>query len=91
MKTLAAGLAALALLTLSACSRATPDNYAKLEPGMTREQVYDILGDPDDVSGGGIGRLTLSTETWTGPKHVISVTFAGDQMTIKRIEPRGRE
>ncbi|MEW6166409.1 MAG: outer membrane protein assembly factor BamE [Pseudomonadota bacterium] len=91
MKTLAAGLAGLALLTLSACSRATPDNYTKLEPGMSREQVHDILGEPDDVSGGGIGRLTLSTETWTGPEHVISVTFAGDQMTIKRIEPRARE
>lgn len=79
---------ALAALLLAACSRITPDNYAKLEAGMTREEVHRILGPADEVSGGGIGKLTISTESWSGPKHVITVTFAGDQLTLKRIEPR---
>lgn len=80
--------AAALLLILSACSKVTPDNYGKLEAGMTQEEVHAVLGQPDDVSGGGIGTLTLTTETWNGPKHVVKITFAGDKMTIKSIEPR---
>lgn len=80
--------AAALLLMLSACSKVTPDNYGKLEAGMTQEEVHAVLGQPDDVSGGGIGALTLTTETWNGPKHVVKITFAGDKMTIKSIEPR---
>ena len=87
MKLPAAGLAGLLMLTLIACSKVTPDNYGKLEAGMSQEEVHKILGQPDDVSGGGIGTLTLSTETWNGPKHVVRITFAGDKMTIKSIEP----
>lgn len=81
-------LAALALLTLSACSKVTPDNYAKLEAGMTRDEVHQLLGQPDNVSGSGVGKLTLTTETWEGSKHVVRVTFAGDKVTLKSIEPR---
>lgn len=84
-------VACLAVALLTACSKVTPDNYARLEPGMSQAQVHDILGQPDTVSGGGIGTLTLTTETWNGPKHVVSITFAGDKMTIKSIEPRERK
>lgn len=88
MRTSIAALCALALVVLSACSRVTPDNYAKLEAGMSREDVHRLLGDPDDVSGSGVGKLTLTTETWNGSKHVVRVTFAGDKVTLKSIEPR---
>ncbi len=88
MKTVITAVFVCVLLTLAACSRITRENYAKLEAGMTREEVYRLLGKPDDVSGSGIGQLTLTTETWTGPKHIVRVTFAGDKVTLKRIQPR---
>ncbi len=79
------------LLTLAACSRVTADNYDKLETGMSRAQVHALLGEPDDVSGGGIGRMTLMTERWEGRKHVINVTYAGDELALKSIESPRRE
>ncbi len=79
-------LASAALLLLSACSRVTPENYAKLEAGMTRDAVYAVLGEPDEVSGGGVGKLTMSAEVWRGNKHRISVTFAGDTLALKSID-----
>jgi hypothetical protein len=81
-------VAASAMLLLSACSKATPANYEKIKSGMSPDEVHAILGKPDDVSGGGIGNFTVSTETWKGSKNVIEVTFAGDKVSIKRIGPR---
>ncbi|MEQ1440476.1 hypothetical protein AAG565_14045 [Fontimonas sp. SYSU GA230001] len=88
MKRPLAGVVALSLLVLSACSKVTPDNYGKLRAGMSPDEVHAILGRPDQVSGGGLGALTITTETWNGPHHVVTVTFAGEKLTVKSIEPR---
>ncbi|MFC4253290.1 MAG: outer membrane protein assembly factor BamE domain-containing protein [Sinimarinibacterium flocculans] len=77
------------LVLAAACSKVTPDNYERVESGMSRDEVHAILGKPDDVSGGGVGRMTLMTERWNGREHVISVTFSSDKVMLKRIEPRG--
>ncbi|MES0874485.1 outer membrane protein assembly factor BamE [Sinimarinibacterium sp. HSW-8] len=78
-------------LWLVACNRVTPENYEKIESGMSRDEVHALLGKPDEVSGGGVGRMTLMTERWNGREHVISVTFATDKVTLKSIEPRRDE
>ena len=77
--------AAAIVLLMSACSKVTPDNYAKVSAGMTRDEVHAILGKPDDAGGGGIGDLTLTTETWKGNKQTINVTFAGNKVALKSI------
>lgn len=76
---------AVALLLLSACSKVTADNYAKISSGMTRDEVHSILGSPDDASGGGIGDLTMTTETWKGSKQTIHVNFVGDKVALKSL------
>lgn len=86
-------LAALALATLllAACSKVTPQNYQRVEAGMKREEVHAILGQPDEASGGGIGGLSVSTETWKGPKHVVQISYGGDAVVIKNIETVKKE
>ncbi len=74
------------LLGLIACSKVTPENYAKLEAGMTRDEVYAQIGKPDEVSGSGIGNLTMSSELWNGREHRIAITFAGDKLALKSIQ-----
>ena len=76
---------AAALLLLSACSKVNADNYAKISTGMSREEVHGILGSPDDASGGGIGDLTMTAETWKGGKQTIHVNFVGDKVAFKTI------
>ena len=80
---------AVALLLLSACSRVNADSYARISSGMTRDEVHSILGAPDEASGGGIGDLTMTTETWKGRKQTINITFAGDKVALKSL--RGSE
>jgi len=80
---------ALAAVLLAACSTVTPENYAKIEAGMSRDEVYKLLGKPSEVTGGGIGPLTVSNETWTGGKHSIRITFGGDKVALKSIDTAG--
>lgn len=74
------------LVLLGACSKVNPENYQKIESGMSRDEVYAILGQPDEVSGGGVGSLTVGAEKWAGRDHVISVNFAGDKLVLKSID-----
>lgn len=76
----------LAALMLGACSRVTLENYQKLEAGMTHEQVYALLGKPEQVSGGGVGNMSFSNETWSGGGRHIRLTFGGDKLLLKTIE-----
>lgn len=79
-------LAPLAMvLLIAACTRVTAENYSKIERGMSRDEVYDLLGRPDEVTGGGIGKFTFSAEVWKGGKQTISVTFNGDKVALKTI------
>lgn len=78
-------------LLLGACSKATAENYAKVETGMSHDQVREILGKPDETSGGSLGGLTLSTEKWKGPKETITLTYTGERLAVKSIEPNSKE
>lgn len=80
-------LAGAMLVIIAACSPVTADNYAKVKAGMTREEVYAILGKPDEVAGGDIGPISMSGETWKGRKQTVKITFGGDKVVLKSIAP----
>lgn len=88
-RTLGRGLGVLLLgavmLLGAACSQVNAQNYAKLDVGMSRADVYAILGEPDQVSGGALGPLSFSTEIWEGGGQAISVTSSGDELALKSI------
>lgn len=76
---------AFALILLVGCSSVGPEKFAQIQSGMNRAEVYRLLGEPDEVTGGGIGELSFSSETWLGRKHRIHITFAGEQVALKSI------
>ena len=77
----------LAVLMFSSCSRATIENYEKIDAGMSRDQVYEILGKPDEVSAGGLGKLEVSSETWKGHKQIIHISFGAGKVALKSVTP----
>ncbi len=84
-------LAGLLLTVLAACgSKVNADNYAKVRANMTRIQVYEVLGKPDEVSGGDVGPISMSIETWKGDKETVKVTFGGDKVVLKSITPNDK-
>jgi outer membrane protein assembly factor BamE (lipoprotein component of BamABCDE complex) len=86
---------ALCAVLLAACSpsKATVDNYKKLDWTMTREQVYKLLGKPSETtsrdtdSGGG-----TTVETWKGnDQDLITVTFVDGKVAMKSMRSDGKD
>ena len=66
------------LLALGGCSPITQENYAKREAGMSRAQVEQLLGKPEECA----GALGMSSCTWGDKNRFISIQFAGDQVMM---------
>jgi len=76
LATVIAGFAA------AGCSKLTPENYAKLKPGLTYEEVKAILGNParcDDLMG-------FKSCRWGDDSRNVKVRFAGDQVLLYSAE-----
>lgn len=87
---LRAGLLAFALgaMALSGCEKATAENFAKIEVGMKRDDVYRILGKPDSIDGSvGTDRADdLATEIWENGPQTITIFFAGEFVETRSIK-----
>ncbi len=66
------------LLALAGCSPVTQENFAKLEAGMSRQQVEALLGKPGECA----GALGMSSCTWGAKHRFISIQFAGDKVMM---------
>lgn len=68
-------LAALIVLGLAGCgeSRLTLDNYERLEAGMTRDQVEEVLGAPSECS----GAVMVDNCLWGDAQRFIQAQFVG--------------
>ena len=71
-----------ALLTLcvvlTACSKINQENYARLQAGMSRAEVEQLLGTPTECS----GALGMSSCTWGDERSFISVQYAADKVLM---------
>lgn len=73
-------------LLLSACGDAVNRaNYERIETGMSQEQVFAVLGEPDEFNSIELGELSGATARWTGRKQTINVTFTNEKVAFKRI------
>jgi hypothetical protein len=75
-------LRTLAVLTfcvlLTACNKINQENYSKLQAGMTKAEVEQLLGKPTDCS----GALGMSSCTWGDKESFISVQYATDKVLM---------
>jgi len=66
-------------LLLSACDdKLNQENYSRLEPGMTRTEVEQLLGKPTECS----GAFGFSSCTWGDKQTFISVQYGGDKVLL---------
>ena len=66
------------VLILTGCNPITQENFAKLEAGMSRQQVEELLGKPGECA----GALGISSCTWGTKDSFISIQYAGDKVLM---------
>ncbi|HXZ92419.1 MAG TPA: outer membrane protein assembly factor BamE [Burkholderiales bacterium] len=80
----------LALL-VAACSKVDPEHYARIHNGMTEQQVYDILGKPDETSSGGFLGVSTTSAKWVSGNAEINVQFVDGKVVLRSFDqPRGK-
>lgn len=71
------------VLLLVACSKVNEENFAKIEEGMSEEQVVAILGKPTEATSRSVLGLSGTTSRWTGNGAAITVRFVNGKVALK--------
>ncbi|HVP08290.1 MAG TPA: outer membrane protein assembly factor BamE [Burkholderiales bacterium] len=78
-----------AALLLAACSKVTQENFARIQDGMTEQQVAAILGAPTETSSGSILGIAGTSSTWRDGDAVIAIRFVDGKAVLKSFEKPG--
>jgi hypothetical protein len=76
----------LAAVLLSACARITQENFAKIERGMTEQDVIAILGSPTESSSVDVLGISGTAARWAGGDAEITVRFVGGKVALKSFD-----
>ncbi|AOT08363.1 hypothetical protein [Pseudoalteromonas luteoviolacea] len=71
-------LAMIALISLTACSKVSIENYEKISVGMEKTELEQVLGSADSCE-----EKTLHTNcVWGDESKNITVTLVSDRVTL---------
>jgi hypothetical protein len=75
-------LLAFAAVVAAACTRLTPENYAKIKLGMPYAEVVVILGEPTGCD----AVLAIKSCLWSDDARKVSIQFLGEQVVMSSAE-----
>ena len=78
--------AVAACLVLVACSKATQENFAKVQTGMTEQEVVAILGKPDESTTREVLGISGTTSVWRSGGAEINIRFVGGKVALKSFD-----
>jgi SmpA / OmlA family len=84
-------LAFAALLLLAACSKVTQENFAKIQDGMSEQEVTAILGSPTESSSGSILGISGTASKWAGGDATITIRFVNGKVALRSFDKPGRK
>jgi hypothetical protein len=80
-------LLALAMaLLIAACSKVTQENFAKIQDGMSEQEVTAILGKPTESNSMSVLGVSGTSSRWVTGDAVISVRFVGGKVALKSFD-----
>lgn len=77
-------LAAIAVaFVLAACSKVTQENYARIQDGMSEQEVIALLGPASETGGVSLLGLSGGSSTWVAKDAVITIQFVNGKVIGK--------
>ena len=77
---------ALGLLVLVACSKVTQENFAKVQEGMSEQEVIALLGTPTESNSVNVLGISGTSSRWVGGDAEITIRFVNGQVALKRFD-----
>jgi hypothetical protein len=77
---------AAALLVLAACSKVSQENFAKVQAGMTEQEVIAILGSPTESTSREVLGITGTSSRWVSGDTSITIRFVGGKVATKALD-----
>jgi len=74
------------LFVLAACSKVTPENFARIQDGMPEEQVLDLLGKPTESSSVNLLGVSGTSSRWVSGDTAITVRFVNGKVALKTLD-----
>ena len=81
MRSLAAAFALV--LLLAACSKVTQENYARIQDGMSEQEVIGLLGPATESGGMSLLGVSGGSAKWVAKDAVISIQFVNGKVVGK--------
>lgn len=78
-----------AALLLAACSKITQENFAKVQDGMTEQEVHALLGAPTESSSLQVAGLSGTSSKWAGGDATIAIRFINGKVALKSFDKPG--
>ena len=79
------------LLLLAACSKVTQENYAKIQEGMTEQEVQAILGSPTESSTKTVLGISGTSSRWASGDTAITIRFVNGKVAVSSFDkPAGK-
>jgi len=80
-----------AILLLAACSKVTQENFAKVQDGMTEQEVAAILGNPTESSSSSVLGITGTSSKWMGSEALITIRFVNGKVAMRNFDKPGKQ
>ena len=82
-----AAIAVFALL--AACSKVSQENFAKVQTGMTEQEVTAILGSPTESTTRELLGVSGTSSVWRSGDAEINIRFVGGKVALKSFDKPG--
>jgi len=79
-------LSVCVLLLLVACSKVNQENFARIQDGMTEQEVTGLLGKPAESSSVNVLGVSGTSSRWTSGDAVITVRFVNGKVALKTFD-----
>ena len=81
----------LVAFALAACSKVNQENFAKIQEGMSEQEVISLLGSPTESNSVNVLGISGTSSRWVGRDAVIDVRFVNGKVALKSFDKPGEK